>query len=103
MSYNVTLDEIKKFWPEKAPNINIVQKYVSKYEKERIVIKYGGNVLIVTASKQTGPLRLFGLLVGLEKVNLQQLLLLLIMDECDDDDFSDIVLSHELQEEIILS
>ena len=46
MSNNVTLDEIKKFWPEKAPNINIVQKYVSKYEKERIVIKYGGNVLI---------------------------------------------------------
>ncbi|MBD1146535.1 acetylglutamate kinase [Pelagibacterales bacterium SAG-MED28] len=46
MSKNVSLDEIKKFWPEKAPNINIVQKYVSKYEKERIVIKYGGNVLI---------------------------------------------------------
>ena len=46
MAKNVTLDEIKKFWPEKAPNINIVQKYVSKYEKERIVIKYGGNVLI---------------------------------------------------------
>ena len=46
MSNNVTLDEIKKFWPEKAPNINIVQKYVSKYEKERIVIKNGGNVLI---------------------------------------------------------
>ena len=46
MSKNVTLDEIKKFWPEKAPNIDIVQKYVSKYEKERIVIKYGGNVLI---------------------------------------------------------
>jgi acetylglutamate kinase len=46
MSKNVTLDEIKKFWPEKAPNINIVQKYVSKYEEERIVIKYGGNVLI---------------------------------------------------------
>ena len=46
MSKNVTLDEIKKFWPEKAPNINLVQKYVSKYEKERIVIKYGGNVLI---------------------------------------------------------
>ena len=31
---------------EKAPDINIVQKYVSKYEKEKIVIKYGGNVLI---------------------------------------------------------
>ena len=46
MSKNVSLDEIKKFWPEKAPNINIVQKYVKKYEKEKIVIKYGGNVLI---------------------------------------------------------
>ena len=42
----VSLDEIKKFWPEKAPDINTVQKYVSKYEKEIIVIKYGGNVLI---------------------------------------------------------
>ena len=46
MSKNTSLDEIKKFWPEKAPNINIVQKYVRKYEKEKIVIKYGGNVLI---------------------------------------------------------
>ena len=46
MSKNVSLEEIKKFWPEKAPDINIVQKYVKKYEKEKIVIKYGGNVLI---------------------------------------------------------
>ncbi len=46
MSKEISLDEIKKFWPEKAPDINIVQKYVSKYEKEKIVIKYGGNVLI---------------------------------------------------------
>ena len=46
MSKNISLDEIKKFWPEKAPNINIVQKYIKKYEKEKIVIKYGGNVLI---------------------------------------------------------
>ena len=46
MSKNISLDEIKKFWPEKAPNINIVKKYVKKYEKEKIVIKYGGNVLI---------------------------------------------------------
>jgi len=46
MSKEISLDDIKKFWPEKAPDINIVQKYVSKYEKERIVIKYGGNVLI---------------------------------------------------------
>jgi len=46
MSKEISLDEIKKIWPEKAPDINIVHKYVSKYEKEKIVIKYGGNVLI---------------------------------------------------------
>ena len=46
MSKEISLDDIKKFWPEKAPNINIVQKYVSKYENEKMVIKYGGNVLI---------------------------------------------------------
>ena len=46
MSKEISLDKIKKFWPEKAPDINIVQKYISKYEKEKIVIKYGGNVLI---------------------------------------------------------
>tara|TARA_Y100001958_G_C21109351_1_gene456806 strand:+ start:129 stop:998 length:870 start_codon:yes stop_codon:yes gene_type:complete len=46
MSKNAPLDEIKKFWPEKAPDINVVQKYISKYKKEKIVIKYGGNVLI---------------------------------------------------------
>ena len=46
MSKSISLDEIKKFWPEKAPDINIVQKYIKKYEKEKIVIKYGGNVLI---------------------------------------------------------
>tara|TARA_Y100001958_G_scaffold141142_1_gene116327 strand:+ start:310 stop:1179 length:870 start_codon:yes stop_codon:yes gene_type:complete len=46
MSQNISLEEIKKFWPKDAPSINNVQKYVSKYEKEKIVIKYGGNVLI---------------------------------------------------------
>ena len=46
MSKRNSLDEIKEFWPEKAPDISIVQKYVKKYEKEKIVIKYGGNVLI---------------------------------------------------------
>ena len=46
MSKNISLDEIKKFWPEKAPEISTVQKYVKKYENEKIVIKYGGNVLI---------------------------------------------------------
>ncbi len=46
MSKEISLDDIKKFWPEKAPDINIVQKYISKYKNEKIVIKYGGNVLI---------------------------------------------------------
>ena len=46
MSKEISLDDIKKFWPEKAPDINIVQKYVSKKKKKKIVIKYGGNVLI---------------------------------------------------------
>ena len=46
MSKNIFLNEIKEFWPEKAPDISIVQKYVKKYENEKIVIKYGGNVLI---------------------------------------------------------
>ena len=46
MSKNIYLGEIKKFWPDKAPDINNVQKYIKKYEKEKIVIKYGGNVLI---------------------------------------------------------
>ena len=38
MSKKISLDEIKKFWPEKAPDINIVHKYIKKYEKEKIVI-----------------------------------------------------------------
>ena len=46
MSQHISLEEIKKFWPEDAPDIHNVQKYVSKYVKEKIVIKYGGNVLI---------------------------------------------------------
>ncbi len=46
MSKNISLEEIKEFWPEKAPDINIVQKYIEKYKDEKIVIKYGGNVLI---------------------------------------------------------
>ena len=46
MSQNISLEEIKKFWPKDAPEIINVQKYVSKYKNEKIVIKYGGNVLI---------------------------------------------------------
>ncbi len=46
MSQNISLEEINKFWPRGAPDINNVHKYVSKYKNEKIVIKYGGNVLI---------------------------------------------------------
>ena len=46
MAENISLDEIKKFWPSSAPNISNVNKYVKKYKSETIVIKYGGNVLI---------------------------------------------------------
>ena len=46
MSKEISLEEIKKFWPKEAPDISNVQKYISKYKKEKIVIKYGGNVLI---------------------------------------------------------
>ena len=46
MSEENNLEEIKKFLPKDAPNINNVPKYVKKYKKDLIVIKYGGNVLI---------------------------------------------------------
>jgi len=40
------LENLKKFWPENAPNISQVPKYVNKYKEEKIVIKCGGKVLI---------------------------------------------------------
>tara|TARA_B100001564_G_C20659013_1_gene680640 strand:- start:464 stop:1333 length:870 start_codon:yes stop_codon:yes gene_type:complete len=40
------LEKIKEFWPSNAPEIKDVPKYISKYKKDIIVIKYGGNVLI---------------------------------------------------------
>ena len=46
MSENISLEEIKKFWPSSAPNINNINKYVEKYQGETIVIKYGGSALI---------------------------------------------------------
>ena len=46
MSKEISLEEIGKFWPKDAPDIKNVPKYISKYKKEKIVIKYGGNVLI---------------------------------------------------------
>jgi acetylglutamate kinase len=46
MSKEISLDEVKKFWPQSAPNINNIKRYVKKYQNEKIVIKCGGNVLI---------------------------------------------------------
>jgi acetylglutamate kinase len=46
MSEVKTQEEIKRFWPEQAPDVKNVSKYVSKYKDEKIVIKCGGNVLI---------------------------------------------------------
>ena len=46
MSKEISLEEVKKFWPQSEPNINNIKKYVEKYQNETIVIKYGGNVLI---------------------------------------------------------
>ena len=46
MPENYSSEEIKKLWPNNAPSISNIQKYVEKYKKDTIVIKYGGNVLI---------------------------------------------------------
>ena len=46
MSKDLTLDDIGKFWPQSAPDINNISKYIQKYKKDKIVIKCGGNVLI---------------------------------------------------------
>ncbi len=46
MSKEISLSELEKFWPKEAPNLKNVPKYISKYKNEKIVIKYGGNVLI---------------------------------------------------------
>ncbi len=46
MSEENNLEDIKKFWPVDAPEVNNVPKYIKKYKKDLIVIKYGGNVLI---------------------------------------------------------
>ena len=46
MPKEISLEKVKKFWPQSAPDINNVKKYVEKYQNEKIVIKYGGNVLI---------------------------------------------------------
>ena len=46
MSKEISLSKIEKFWPKEAPSLEKVPKYISKYKNEKIVIKYGGNVLI---------------------------------------------------------
>ena len=46
MSEENYLKNIEKFWPKKMPKIANIEKYILKYKKEIIVIKYGGNVLI---------------------------------------------------------
>ena len=46
MSEEKSLDEIKKIWPKEVPDIKNVPRYIKKYKKDLIVIKYGGNVLI---------------------------------------------------------
>ncbi len=46
MSKENNLEDVKKFWPKEGPDIKGVPKYVAKYKKEKLVIKYGGNVLI---------------------------------------------------------
>ena len=46
MPENYSSEEIEKLWPNNAPSISNIQKYVEKYKEDTIVIKYGGNVLI---------------------------------------------------------
>ena len=46
MSEENSIEDIKKFWPKDSPDVNNVPRYVKKYKKDLIVIKYGGNVLI---------------------------------------------------------
>ena len=46
MSKDISIDDINKFWPQNAPSIENIPKYVLKYTNEKIVIKCGGNVLI---------------------------------------------------------
>ena len=40
---------IKEFWPKNGPSTEEVEKYVTKYTKEKIIIKCGGRVLLDSA------------------------------------------------------
>jgi len=42
----ITVEEIKKILPTKGPSLDEVQKYLSKYNNEYIVVKCGGSVLV---------------------------------------------------------
>ena len=46
MNQEKNFESIKSFWPNDAPDIKNIPKYIDKYKNELIVIKYGGNVLI---------------------------------------------------------
>ena len=47
MSTTENLDNnIKEFWPKDGPPTQEIKKYVTKYSKEKIVIKCGGRVLL---------------------------------------------------------
>jgi len=37
---------IKEYWPKDGPDNNEIEKYITKYSKEKIVIKCGGRVLL---------------------------------------------------------
>ena len=43
---NLNNEELKKILPNNGPSLEEVQKYITKYKNDLIVIKYGGNVFI---------------------------------------------------------
>ncbi len=43
---NLNYEELKKILPNNGPALEEVQKYITKYKNDLIVIKYGGNVFI---------------------------------------------------------
>ena len=42
----ITEEQIKEILPKKGPSFGEVKKYLNKYNKEYIVIKCGGSVLV---------------------------------------------------------
>ena len=43
---NLNNEELRKILPDNGPGLEEVQKYITKYKNDLIVIKYGGNVFI---------------------------------------------------------